>query len=293
MKKIIAMLLVLVMLFALSAAAMADEAPAEGESTEPVLLSFMSAWRGILAAKLNGDFIKVGDLEVDVWMPDMLTAQTEMPDDTYFLYADSTGNASIKAHRVGLDGASTLEEVEKAVIDAGCVSDGIFWINGFNALIYENKSNDSVNVLILINDDTSGLEFVFTGVSNQDMYSLSSIVMSTIQRHTLDTEDVALMIDADLNNSWGDERHVTYGQDGSNITVNMWDDNLTVDTVNAVKNWDEFKQNKMDYYDLYSDVLARFQMDDTKLIINVTDAAEENLFLSIEDGEFTTDVSAQ
>ena len=293
MKKIIAMLLVLVMLFALSAAAMADEAPAEGENTEPVLLSSMSAWRGILAAKLNGDFIKVGDLDVDIWMPDMLTAQTEMPDDTYFLYADSTGNASIKAHRVGLDGASTLEEVEKAVIDAGCVSDGIFWINGFNALIYENKSNDSVNVLILINDDNSGLEFVFTGVSNQDMYSLSSIVMSTIQRHTLDTEDVALMIDADLNNSWGDERHVTYGQDGSNITVNMWDDNLTVDTVNAVKNWDEFKQNKMDYYDLYSDVLARFQMDDTKLIINVTDAAEENLFLSIEDGEFTTDVSAQ
>ena len=34
MKKIIAMLLVLVMLFALSAAAMADESPAEGESTE-------------------------------------------------------------------------------------------------------------------------------------------------------------------------------------------------------------------------------------------------------------------
>ena len=288
MKKIIAMLLVFVMLFALSATAMAD-----GEGAGMQTLSFITAWRAVLSNKLNGDFVKVGDLELDVWVPDVLTAQTEMPDDTYFLYADSTGNASIKAHRVGLDGASTLEEVEKAVIDAGCVSDGIFWINGFNALIYENKSNDSVNVLILINDDNSGLEFVFTGVSNQDMYSLSSIVMSTIQRHTLDTEDVALMIDADLNNSWGDERHVTYGQDGSNITVNMWDDNLTVDTVNAVKNWDEFKQNKMDYYDLYSDVLARFQMDDTKLIINVTDAAEENVFLSIEDGEFTTDVSAQ
>ena len=46
MKKIIAMLLVLVMLFALSATAMADDAaPAEGEDSAPKLLSFFSAWR--------------------------------------------------------------------------------------------------------------------------------------------------------------------------------------------------------------------------------------------------------
>ena len=165
MKKIIAMLLVLVMLFALSATAMADDAaPAEGEDSAPKLLSFFSAWRAVLAAgNLNGNFLKVGDLEVDVWMPDVLTEQTDIPDDAYFVYADSTGNATIMAHRIGLDGATTLEEVEKNVIDAGCMSDGIFDINGFNALVYEVESNDSLNAILLRSDDDTGIEFVWAG----------------------------------------------------------------------------------------------------------------------------------
>ena len=171
MKKIIAMLLVLVMLLALSATALADDAPAEGETAGSKTLSFISAWRGITAAELNGAFYKIGDLEMDVWLPDVLTAQTDKPDDAYFLYADSTGNATIKAHIVDLDGAKTLEEVEKNFVDSGC---------HFDALVFENKSNDSINAVILITDEDAGVEFVFSGVSNQDMYSLSSLVLATI-----------------------------------------------------------------------------------------------------------------
>ena len=236
MKKIIAMLLVFVMLFALSATAMAD-----GENADPTFLSFMSAWRGIVSANINGEFIKVGNLEMDIWMPNVLTAQTEVPDDTFFVYADSTGNAFIKAHRVGLDGAATLEEVEEQVVDAGCVSDGMFWINGFSALVYESKENDCISAVILTDEEDTGVEFIFKGVSNQDMYTLSSLVMATIQHHSLDIEDVALMIDADLNNNWGDSRHVTYSKDGSDITINLWDENLTADDLKSVNNWDEFK----------------------------------------------------
>ena len=114
MKKIIAMLLVFVMLFALSATAMAA-----GEGAGIQTMSFITAWRAVLSNKLNGDFVKVGPLELDVWVPDILNAQTDMPDDTYLLYKDSTGNMTMQVHHVNLDGAASLEEVEKHVVDAG------------------------------------------------------------------------------------------------------------------------------------------------------------------------------
>jgi len=297
MKKIIAMLLVLVMLLALSATALADDAPAEGETAGSKTLSFISAWRGITAAELNGAFYKIGDLEMDVWLPDVLTAQTDKPDDAYFLYADSTGNATIKAHIVDLDGAKTLEEVEKNVVDSGCQSDGIYWINGFDALVFENKSNDSINAVILITDEDAGVEFVFSGVSNQDMYSLSSLVLATIQHHTLDIEDVALMMDADQQNVWGPNHHVFYGKiqdsDKSGITVNMWDEGIDADSIKSVNNWDALRQDKIDLYKLYSNVLENFHMDDDiVLTMHFCDAKEETSFLTIEDGEITYDVFA-
>lgn len=288
MKKIIAMLLVLVMLFALSATAMAD-----GESPGMQTLSFITAWRAVLSNKLNGDFVKVGDLELDVWVPDVLTAQSDMPDDTYLLYKDSTGNMTMQVHHVGLDGFSTLEELEKHIVDEGGVSDGILWVNDLSVLVYEDKPSDSINGIILISDDNTGVEFVFTGVSNEEIHSLASIIMSTVQRHTLDTEDVALMIDADLENIWGDCRHVTYAEDGSHITVNMWDANVTADNVKTANNWDAVKQDKLDDYNLYTEMLARLGLKDVTLTLNFTDPEEETVFFAIENGEFTTDLSAQ
>ena len=288
MKKIIAMLLVLVMLFALSAAAMAD-----GEGAGMQTLSFITAWRAVLSNKLNGEFIKVGDLELDVWVPDVLTAQTEMPDDTYLLYKDSTGNMTMQVHHVGLEGADSLEGLEKYIVDNGGLSDGILWVNDLNVLVYEDKASDSINGVIRISDDNTGVEFSFTGVSNEEIHSLASIIMSTVQRHTLDTEDVALMIDADLNNTWGECRHVTFSQDGSHITVNMWDANVTTDNVKSANNWDAVKQDKLDDYNLYTEILARLGLENVGLTLNFTDPQEETVFFAIENGEFTTDLSAQ
>ena len=288
MKKIIAMLLVFVMLFALSATAMAD-----GEGAGMQTLSFVTAWRAVLSNKLNGDFVKVGDLELDVWVPDILTAQTDMPDDTYLLYTDSTGSMTMKVHHVNLDGATSLEDVEKHIVELGCVSDGILWVNDLSVLVYEDKDSDSINGVILISDDNSGVEFVFTGVSNEEIHSLSSIIMSTVQRHTLDVGEVALMIDADLNNTWGECRDVTVAKDGSHITVNMWDENVTTDNVKNTNNWDAFKQDKLDDYNLYAEIIERLGFENVALTLNVTDPTEETVFLAIENGEFTTDISAQ
>ena len=266
---------------------------ADGENAGMQTLSFITAWRAILSNKLNGDFVKVGDLELDVWVPDTLTLQTEMPDDTYLLYKDSTGNMTMQVHHVGLDGFSTLEELEKHIVDEGGLSDGILWVNDLNVLVYEDKASDSINGVIRISDDNTGVEFSFTGVSNEEIHSLASIIMSTVQRHTLDTEDVALMIDADLNNTWSECRHVTFAEDGSHITVNMWDANVTADNVKTANNWDAVKQDKLDDYNLYTEMLARLGLKDVTLTLNFTDPEEETVFFAIENGEFTTDLSAQ
>ena len=297
MKKIIAILLVLVMLLALSATALADDANAEGENNSPKYLSWISAWRGINQTDLTGNFYQLGDLDVDIWIPDVMTAQTEIPEDAFFVYADGTGNATIKAHRVSLDGAATLEEVEKQVIDDGCVSDGIYNINGFNALIFENKDNDSINVVMLRDVEDSGVEFVFKGVSNEDMHALSSLVMASIQHHTLTIDDVAQMMGADLTNCWGDDFHINYGpvegSDKSSIIINLKKEGVNSDTIKNVSGWDTLKDDLTQLYALYANVLQNFHMDDIELIINFTDENDEStIFMTIEKGEITYDVFA-
>ena len=291
MKKMLALLLALVMLLSLSAAAMADNAPAAGEDENPRTLSWITAWRAIRAEELTGDFYKIGDLDLDLWVPDLLTEQEDIPADCYRLFADSTGNATVRVHRISMEGHDTLEEFEQFVVSQGCVSDGLYWINGFTALIYENPGADSLSVDIGITDGTA-VEFTFTAVSNEDMYSLSSLILSTIQPHDLDVADVALMMDADLNNIWGESKHVTYAKDGSSITVNQWDEGINADTIQNIKNWETVKKDKLALSDIYESVLQNFNMDEVDLTIQYTDEQEERSFLTIENGEITYDVFA-
>ena len=146
-----------------------------------------------------------------------------------------TGNATIKAHRVSLDGAAALEETEKQVIDDGCISDGIYNINGFNPLIFENNDNDSINAAMLRDVENSGVEFVFKGVSNEDMHSLSSLVMAFIRHKTLSIDDAAQIMGADLTNSWGDDFHINYGpvegSDRSSIIISLKKEGVNSDTI--------------------------------------------------------------
>lgn len=171
------------------------------------------------------------------------------------------------------------------------MSDGLYWINGFTALIYENPGADSLSVDIGITDGTA-VEFTFTAISNEDMYSLSSLILSTIQPHDLDVADVALMMDADLNNIWGESKHVTYAKDGSSITVNQWDEGINADTIQNIKNWETVKKDKLALSDIYESVLQNFNMDEVDLTIQYTDEQEERSFLTIENGEITYDVFA-
>ena len=282
MKKIFAAILVLAMLFTLSAAAMAEEA--EDART----LSWITAQRALEKAGLNGEFYQVGDLDMDIWIPDLLTAQTDIPDDTYYVFESEDGAAAIEVNSVALVEGMELGDVEDYVTDRGAESDGFYWINGFDALIYEQKDEGFLSVVIKPTDDAVALEFVFDGVSNPEVYSLASMVMCTIQPHKLGVRDVALMMDADLNSTWGPEKHVRYYDDGS-IIVNMWEEGVNADNVKNIKNWDAVRQDKIDTYDLYVRALLHLGLKDTPLTLKFTDPDEELAFLIIEDGEVSYD----
>ena len=105
------------------------------------------------------------------------------------------------------------------------------------------------------------------------------------------------MMDADQQNVWGPNHHVFYGKiqdsDKSGITVNMWDEGIDAESIKSVNNWDALRQDEIDLYKLYSNVLENFHMDDDiVLTMHFCDAKEETSFLTIEDGEITYDVFA-
>ena len=296
MKKLTAMLLVLVMLLSLSAAAMADEGAdnTANNTSDLKTMSFVTALRSIRQNHWEGEFHKAGDLNLSVWIPGQFKEKDDMPDDAILFYGDEKSEASVMLHRVGLDGAATLEDVEKNVKDLGGNSAGIYWINSYNVLLYQNEANDSLCAVILSDEDYA-LEFVLSPISDKESNSLLTTILCTVQPNVLHIDDAAEMIDADLNVTWGENKHVSFANDGTDITVNMWDKDVTADTISSVNNWDEVKQDKINsYYSVYADTLAIFGMDkDVELILNFTSPDEKTNFLTIDDGKLTYDVLAR
>ena len=296
MKKLFAFLLALVMLFALSATAMAEDANGSDDSaSSPKTLSWITARREIQQANLTGKFFKIADLDVDIWVPDLLKPVEEISENTFCAFSAENNGAVIEVNHLTFDGDPDLEEVEKMAVDAGCESDGLFWINGFTALVYETKSADSLSVLIMISGG-GAMEFVFAPISNPDVYNMASLVMSTIQYHTLDVEDVALMIDADLNNTWGPDKDVRYSNEDDNrgITVYLWKEELDSDTIQNISNQDELKTAVCEnFYNFYVDVLDEFGMNEAvHLNLKLTSPNQDDVFLAIEGGEITYDIFA-
>ena len=294
MKKLFAFLLALVMLFALSATAMAEESKGSDDSASSLkALSWITARRGLQQTDLTGNFYQISDLDVDIWVPDLFKPVEEVSENVFCAFETENKGAAITVNHLSFDGDPDLEEVEKMAVDAGCESDGIFWLNDFYALVYENKAADSLSVLIMITDG-GAMEFVFAPVSNPDVYSMASLIMSTIQHHDLDVEYVAHMIDADLNSFWGENRDVRYSDDDKSrsISVFMWEDGITSENIKDVDNWDQVKDSKINLADTYTAVLSEFGMDDVLLNLYYISADQDVNFLAIEDGEITYDVFA-
>ena len=285
MKKLVTLILVFVMLAALTAAAAADEG-----SSKLVTLNWISARRAFLQNDLEGNFYEIPDFGMDIWIPNILTPMEEIDSDCYYVFTDKNNVVTIKVHRISVEGKTALSEIEKVVTDAGAISDGVFWINGYNALVYEVKATDTLATVIPF-DDGDVIEFAFTPISNQDVYTLTSIVMSTIQPHKLGVEDVALMIDADLNSNWGPNRKVQYtdNEEGQSITVYLWDEGVTTETIDT-DNWETIRQGKINIYNTYVDVLNEFNMgNDVVLSLLYISPEEEQSFLTISGGQIEYD----
>ena len=189
-----------------------------------------------------------------------------------------------------IEGETTLSGIEKIITEEGAISDGVFWINGYNALVYEVKETDTLAVVIPF-DDGDVIEFAFDPSSNQDVYTLTSIIMSTIQPHELGVEDVAMMIDADLNSNWGPNRKVNYVDDAEerSITVYLWDEGVTTETISTA-DWDTVRQSRIVLYNNYVDVLDEFHMaDDVLLSLLYISPEEEKSFLTISGGQIEYD----
>ena len=285
MKKLLAILLALVMLLGLSAAAMAEEA----EEQRP-LLSWMSARRLIEQNGLEGAFYQVGSLNCDLWVPAQLQP-VEAPDGAYCAFATEDGAVSITVNHLFFESDPTLEDIEEVLPDWGCVSSGVYWINDILALVYENAEEDTLSALVLLGEGDA-MEFVFTPVSNQQVYSLTSLVLCTIQLHELDAENVALMIDADLNGVWGAHRdlRVTETDEGQEIRIFLWDEGVNSETIQSVNNWDSVKANHVALYNFYAEALEGLGMGGLDLTMMYISPEEEISFLTISGGEILYDV---
>ena len=286
MKKLIPLLFVFAVLASLFTAAFADE-----EAASPRTLNWITARRSIVQNNLNGSYYVIENFDTDIWIPDFLTAQDDVPEGWFYIFTNEDNTVSVKARMVRLEGDCTLADLEAAVTEMGRESNGAYWINGYNALIYENKEDDSLTVGIPY-EEGYVLEFIFSPVSNQEVYHLASIMMSTIQPHQLEVKDVATMIDADLNYNWGPNKEVRYGEDGSSITVFLWDDGITSEVFKNINNWDELREEKINTYNMYVDVLGEFNMNsDVLLTLKYISPDEDLSFLTISGGEIVYDAA--
>jgi len=291
MKKLFAFLLALVMLFALSATAMAI-GDADGSIVPVQALSWITAERGIQQAEIAGKTYTINGTELDIWIPDLLQPVDEIPEYSYGVFATEDKAVSVSLNHLDVAPEKTLEDIEQDVPGWGGESDGIFVINDTYALVYETKEEDSLSIVMLL-DEGNALEVVVTPISNKDVYSLASLMMASIRPTEPTLKDMGVMMDADIKSFWGDNRDVRMGdENGQSIHIAMWEDGITSETIKDINNWDEVRDAKINLYNAYIDVLDEFGMNDVALGLDYISADQDVTFLTIENGQVTYDVFA-
>ena len=292
MKKLFAILLALVMLFALSATAIAI-GDADGSITPAGALSWITAMRSSQQAELTGTTYEIGDTGLDIWIPDLFQPVKDAPDYAYCAFAAENNAATISANHLNFDEETVITDVEEMVPDWGGESDGIFVINDTYALVYEIEEEDSLFVLMMLGKHDA-LEVVFTPVSNKDVYSIASLVMATIKPVELTVKDMAVMMDADIKSFWGDNRAVNMTDDdtGRSIHIAMWEDGVNSETIKDISNWDEVRDARINLYNAYVDVLEELDMNDIILGLDYISEDQDLTFFTIEAGEITYDAFA-
>ena len=86
MKKLLSLLLVLALMLSLPVAAMA-------ESTK--LLSWVTVHRVIEKNAISGSFYQIGHMDLDIWVPELLSPQKDIPQDCFCVFANKDKSASV------------------------------------------------------------------------------------------------------------------------------------------------------------------------------------------------------
>lgn len=278
------------LLASLSCAAMADGSDAA--SAEARYLSWLTARRVILRDDLEGDFVKIGDYNLRMWVPEELASQDRLPGDDYIAYfMDEDQNMEVGVQVLEMGDGFTLEALEPQLAEMGLDDGGLYVINGFYGLLAKGEENDNLTVL-MASDETEAIAISYYPASDETVFETAKIMLTSLQPDTPALYNLADMIDTDLLVTvWGENRKVNFNEADSSIHIVMWDDGVNTNDILRVNNWSVMKQDKIDLFNYYADSLEELGADEVHLILQLAADTQDAAFLTIVDGEVVYDIT--
>ena len=292
MKKLTAILLMICLLASLSCAAFADGDDGT-QGGEARYLSWLTARRVIQRDSLKGEFAKLGDYDLRMWVPEALAPldKDKLPSDdyiTYFMDADKSMEVGVQVIEMGE--GFTLQALEQQLGEMGLEDGGIYVINGFYGLMAKSEEKDNLTV-ILSSGETQAIAISFYPVSDEKVFEMTKVMLASLQPDTPALYNLADMIDTDLLLTvWGENRKVNFNEADSSIHIVMWDEGVNTDDIQRVNNWSVMKQDKLDLFSYYADSLKELGAGDVHLILQLAADTEDAAFLTIVDGEVVYDI---
>lgn len=290
MKKLTAILLMICLLASLSCAAFADgdDGTSGGEAR---YLSWLTARRVIQRDSLKGEFVKLGDYDLRMWVPEELAPLDQLPSDdyiTYFMDADKSMEVGVQVIEMGE--GFTLPALEQQLGEMGLDDGGIYIINGFYGLMAKSEEKDNLTV-IMSSGETEAIAISYYPASDEKVFEAAKIMLASLQPDTPALYNLADMIDTDLLLTvWGENRKVNFNEADSSIHIVMWDEGVNSNDINRVNNWSVLKQDKLDLFNYYADSLKELGAGDVHLILQFAADTEDAAFLTIVDGEVVYDI---
>ena len=176
MKKLLAILLVLAMLSALSVSAAAATATAEN------VLTWTDFEEDVKATGIDADFVQIGDLNLMMWLPSVFSEQELTDEDVqngYLSYLTTDDGSAVIAI-MSVDLGESLEEWEQELPDYGVTDAEMGIVNGFQALMYSVPEDDTM-CLDFETESGEVLEFTFYPMSDEGYQTIAAIIMASIQ----------------------------------------------------------------------------------------------------------------
>ncbi len=292
MKRTAAVLILITMLFSFSSTAMAAEEDVIG--TKAQYLSWGTARRAIQQQGPEGSLTQIGTYDLMMWIPASLTPTEEMPGEDYVAYFKDVKNSQeVGVQAIDMGESITLESLRQMLTDQGFTDGGICVVNGFYGILFKSEETDNLSIAF-ISGDTEALVFSFYPASDDSYKDIVSLMISSIQPMDPTMSNLADMIDTDLLETvWGENRKVTFNEADKSIAIVLWDEGVNADNFDAIKNYDEMKQDKIDLVSYYMETFKELGVTDVHLVLQYGADTDDTVFFTVVDGELAFDCTAQ